>query len=1212
MGNTAGWPLGPLWLSWGLGPWGITDPIATAGIIPPSASDMIECYNYFGQSDGAESFNRTRQRVLPKGIYWAGLHQLVPGQLKVKISAYAAVAFNGLVVRDLSESTVTLTAGLVQRVVLYATGGELGVPTTSLFAIAETTFQGHARKEEMITFLRVDVPPGSTEILDGMINITVRDTIDGIARSPWRGAVASESLLPMPPSRDVRRGDQVVILDTLEKVEFDGSAWQRVEPGGILNLGDARHAEPGSAEAPRRETGRVADTAPLSAVRRSRSLPVFHALSRIAPDDADVGSVIANRDLKVSASEVLYAKSRNAANPAEVEAGDIRLGAVPGLSGFFAAVVETGDPDEGDALSAGSLVIGADSGQDTYWYLQLTPGAVVAVGDRRLWQADAHPARLGLRAAGVAVGAADLDVGDSVVDGYVYSRGAPADEDWYASKNAGLVAVTDGDLRLSTVVNTAYDAAQVAIEERSDGGGGAVKYRQPNLGGGDENSVATESAGTAGGKPRVHIVQDGVGSGDLDQPALALLVGGETKTPVDAGSLHTHMAGARGDGLRLGCAPSLPGGLFADVASGLVYHGGIEHVVDSDTLAIPGTDGTYYVSFDFLGEGGLFVTNDPEDGLFAGVPIARVVVAGGAITSLTDLRRFIQTLDEKVRLTVGNSIERSHFTSLQAAVDWWVAQQEVEGLTGRAPRGCEFIINDDVDMTGGSSVLLDGLEGVTIRGIPHAKQSGAAGAWGPQIRWNFDGPAIDLGGAQDVTFDGVHFKFEGVNFGDLQPACFGNAISSTPIGENVVLKNCTTQVQSGQSPMNNLRFFLFVVDDVVNVRVEDCIADVTDSGIYVTGTATQCRFTGNAFRPTKTSSSGNDASDYGIYVTNLVDSVIEGNHLHPAAGEVGDGDGFIFGVAVNTAATRSVIERNVARFSGTTGGVAGIYVGGGSRFSIRDNIILSDQTASYVGIDAPAGSFSKVDRNTLNLANLEGHGIRVVLSDSQVVENIISMSAAAGADQVAISLSGARGICSKNSITNVGAAGATNYALTLEAGSSRWIVTGNSMGLNVFRGIANLSTLAGGGKNVIAGCFVETEDECVLLSGTGGATLAECMLKNAGATVVNVGGTTADNLIILGNIIEGGGVGISVAEASYFTIAKNRILTSGNSIDVGAASDGGTIEGNNCQDSGDIVIAGGPGDTTGLCLGNYGAGITDGPGWTPTSFTNGANGLNKF
>jgi len=1162
------WPAGPHFITWGLGPWGLPDLLA-AGLLPPSASDMIETYIRFKQPATSQNLNRTRERILPKGIYYGGKVARVAGQLKVTVSPYFTVGFDGMVTRDLSTTTIDVRANEVQRIVLLAKFSPVAPPTTAIFALNATTFASHPLRDFMITFALLDVPNGAVEVLDSHIDLTVRDTIDSIGRSPWRAVVADQASLPVPPAEDVRRGDRAVTVDNLQEYVFDGVAWQPASDGAVQNLVDGRIAHVGSAAAPLLELGRLGITTSDrgAAGRVARVMPVFHQLTPVQTGDADIGGTIAARTVRKTAANIVYAKNRNSANPNAVEEADLRIGAVAGLGGgAFISVVQVGDSDIGTALVAATLVEGSHDGEKTYVYAKVgANNAAVETGDLRLWQVTPQAERLGLAGGGAPVSAGDSDVGDAAAAEYVYSREAPATEHWYSFDAPAAAAVASGTtfLRLSEVTNTGYHKDKKTVIERTDRGG--VFYRKPET---SSTGIEIDSAGAPGSLPGFRFWEAGVA--------------GEWITDSVLGGLGEPLRGA---GIQLTGGlfnPTQPGGLGFNVAAGVAWVEGERFSVAAvNFVLVDNTSNFIYVD----ANGVMQQTTTPAIGLTTSVcSLYRVDTAAGAITRVYDLRRDIARLDSKLVIRAGS---QGQFLSIQDAVDYLKAHRDafVNGSTH------PLVVEIDNVETLSASINLAGLRGVTFRharaGALPGQGGGTAGDSdkGVGIRWDFDGPAFDLADAEDITFDGLHFHHTATVDTPLS-ACFG---STGTVGKNIHIRNCSTHKLAGNANRNRLSFFIAATGQTVHGWViENNDVDVTRGGIRFQNIY-RSHIAHNIIRH----SGAIGAVNEGIYASATAeDCVIAENHLHPsnAGGQNGDGTGFPSGISFATA-NRCLIEGNQIRYTGAANGAYGIRVQGGTGTTIEENTCrLTTQTASWHGISVFGSSWCKVVGNTIESTALTGTGIDFESnSDGHVVGNSVVFTPGGGAQPIGIDIaSTVRTVVAYNILKDVGDSVTGGIGIAGGNTTQACTIVGNILQLCV-NGI-RLVTTPNPARCLVVGNYIVAHD--------------------IGVELVSI-----TDVEVIGNHIETTvGEGVDCQNSENFVVSGNRIIAAdagAAAISVGATGNRGNIVGNNCTDSAaanQIQIAGA--GTVGMLIGNL-ASVSDAPGWTPSAFANGATGLNK-
>jgi hypothetical protein len=176
----------------------------------------------YRNQDLSSDLNHRLRDLVQKGVFYGGDVIPVASQLNVQVGNLGAVGSDGMVtLLEGSPETVAVQAGFSQWVLLRAVYVANDDPVAELEVLTETAFDAltDTEKAERIRLAKVTLSVTATEVTIDDISFTEADSIDPVARSKFRGSVATESALPDftdPPtgvSATNREGDIYFIED---------------------------------------------------------------------------------------------------------------------------------------------------------------------------------------------------------------------------------------------------------------------------------------------------------------------------------------------------------------------------------------------------------------------------------------------------------------------------------------------------------------------------------------------------------------------------------------------------------------------------------------------------------------------------------------------------------------------------------------------------------------------------------------------------------------------------------------------------------------------------------------------------------------------------------------------------------------------------------------------------------------------------------------
>jgi hypothetical protein len=456
--------------------------------------------------------------------------------------------------------------------------------------------------------------------------------------------------------------------------------------------------------------------------------------------------------------------------------------------------------------------------------------------------------------------------------------------------------------------------------------------------------------------------------------------------------------------------------------------------------------------------------------------------------------------------------------------------------------------------------------------VPKATQGTTAN--GPQIKWAYNGMALDMGGANDVIVEGVHFNFTSTDAGHTSSACIG---ASSAAGQNISIRNCTTQRMV--APANQLRYFINLGSGTMDHwTVEDCVVDVATSAITAASPA-WTKVLRNVFKKSNTGVTPTPCLSFSGTATEVE---VSGNLIHPTAVNgltAGDGTGFTSGVTFS--AVSGVMVRG-NRVETTRSSAAGVVIASGTGASITENTIVKASAGGSVvdlgtasaclvegnsftfggttAITANTGSDNKFCNNYLSLTLATANGISATTAQRLTITgNNIVASSTAGAG---VTISGAAtGIIDGNTVNYN--SGGTAFSV---ASTSLFTISNNTA-----TGVATCVN-APGSAHIVGNTFSSFSSQAAFLgsastfndnyvtmsSGSTGVTISTsstdvsvCNNKFAGtcAIVVNVVGSNSRCTISgnQGNVSVTGIAFTCGASCAYITLADNNMRLVGSS-----------------------------------------------------------------
>lgn len=169
--------------------------------------------------------DRYRDLIL-KGVFQGGSVVPVTGFLKVDVTPFKLVSYDGLVIIETSDTQrLNVVAGQTNVVCLKVRYIDNDNVQTEWKVLEESIFEALTDKDYHVVFAKVILSSSATQVASSDISLIERDILDPISRSNFRGRVENSSDLPVI---DNRLGDFYIIAKdgiTPSIFAWDGSSW---------------------------------------------------------------------------------------------------------------------------------------------------------------------------------------------------------------------------------------------------------------------------------------------------------------------------------------------------------------------------------------------------------------------------------------------------------------------------------------------------------------------------------------------------------------------------------------------------------------------------------------------------------------------------------------------------------------------------------------------------------------------------------------------------------------------------------------------------------------------------------------------------------------------------------------------------------------------------------------------------------------------------
>jgi hypothetical protein len=184
-------------------------------------------------NDSTLDLNDRFRRIFRRGVLSGGMIAPVPAQLKITLSPFHAMSYEGMMVAEPVAPTLTIPLNQTSIISVYAKYN-LGAAPTLEYAVTEASvFNALPDKAYHIVFGTVTVNSPATFVTIANISYALREEVDNLGRSPFRGQIPTTSYLPLDnPAGTNKPGDYFVINQGLGDLPtfyaWDGVTWQNV------------------------------------------------------------------------------------------------------------------------------------------------------------------------------------------------------------------------------------------------------------------------------------------------------------------------------------------------------------------------------------------------------------------------------------------------------------------------------------------------------------------------------------------------------------------------------------------------------------------------------------------------------------------------------------------------------------------------------------------------------------------------------------------------------------------------------------------------------------------------------------------------------------------------------------------------------------------------------------------------------------------------
>ena len=182
----------------------------------------------YANPDATTDMNAHFRILFKKGIVSGGLITPVGGTYQVTVSAFTAVSYDGMVVEQDADTTLTIpssTKGTTYYVVLVAQYNAPASPTLQLQVMSSTTYSA-STTDYLIVLGSVTLATTSTSVLNNNISYVHRDVTTKVGYLNIQGSI---SMNDTPPNTGNRSGDLYVIYDSTPPyfLVWNGSEWTK-------------------------------------------------------------------------------------------------------------------------------------------------------------------------------------------------------------------------------------------------------------------------------------------------------------------------------------------------------------------------------------------------------------------------------------------------------------------------------------------------------------------------------------------------------------------------------------------------------------------------------------------------------------------------------------------------------------------------------------------------------------------------------------------------------------------------------------------------------------------------------------------------------------------------------------------------------------------------------------------------------------------------
>lgn len=157
----------------------------------------LEAIFEYRNADQTGLLNDRFRTLFGKGIFDGGIVTAVPLSLSIDVSAFSAIGFDGMMVRNTSPQRLVVQSDEENYLVVRAIHKETTDAILQYEVLTKADYDSDGQKDFLILFAVVDLLGGAAEVLPPDIETVLRDTLTPLGRSNFRGTITQVLLLPL-------------------------------------------------------------------------------------------------------------------------------------------------------------------------------------------------------------------------------------------------------------------------------------------------------------------------------------------------------------------------------------------------------------------------------------------------------------------------------------------------------------------------------------------------------------------------------------------------------------------------------------------------------------------------------------------------------------------------------------------------------------------------------------------------------------------------------------------------------------------------------------------------------------------------------------------------------------------------------------------------------------------------------------------------------